>query len=356
MKPASVSSFFFNNSTCSVHRRPKLPCDKEQRDPERNEGIRNSRELICHRWHNGAHASISNRYNDPLLARWRPWYGAALHMHSRCLDWTERYSQTARSKSRWAAIAGFMLVLMRPNTLSGAVQGCCWASCKLASAGELLFWKPCNSIQLQHQHNHIPDQHNGHHAGHREPQGFRRLIVTCKVTCRPLGLHSHPFKWWLPWPRHWGEGAWGLGPRSRTIQRRQANVVPGAKRELRLLCCAAKTMDMYRSNSHRIWWAPMRDEASKNFGPRPRHRSSKRSSAARKRWLRPLCISRERTTQQSGGRRKEVQETFAPVLTWQGGNHRRQKKPVSCWAKSSREQLPSRLIQIKNRKCALVIS
>ena len=49
-------------------------------------------------------------------------------MHSRCLDWTERYSQTARSKSRWAAIAGFMLVLMRPNTLSGAVQGCCWAA------------------------------------------------------------------------------------------------------------------------------------------------------------------------------------------------------------------------------------
>jgi hypothetical protein len=53
----------------------------------------------------------------------------------------------------------------------------------------------------------------------------------------------------------------------------------------------------------------MRGEASKNFGPRPRHRSSKRSSAARIAFRESVALNIQ------AGWRKEVQETFAPVLT-----------------------------------------
>jgi len=31
----------------------------------------------------------------------------------------------------------------------------------------------------------------------------------------------------------------------------------------------AAKIGMYGSNSHRIWWAPMRPTAGKNFGPHP---------------------------------------------------------------------------------------
>src|SRR6516225_11728563 len=47
-------------------------------------------------------------------------------------------------------------------------------------------------------------------------------------------------------------GDWGVGPRSRTTQRRQTNVVPGAKRKPRLLCCAAKRWTCIDQIPHRI--------------------------------------------------------------------------------------------------------
>ena len=84
-----------------------------------------------------------------------------------------------------------------------------------------------------------------------------------------------------------------MGPRSRTIQRRQTNVVPGAKRKPRLLCCAAKRWTCIDQIPHRICKVAFEEfhtefarghcaRAASEFWPLPRPDFADRNARARR--------------------------------------------------------------------------